>query len=60
VISGDLEITDLIPKERYLELKKIVSEVKYDDLSDLKTKVDSKFTFSELRLVIQLEGLNLS
>ena len=57
VISGDLEITDVIPKKRYLELKKIISEVKFDNLSELKAKVDARFTFSELRLVIHLQGL---
>lgn len=58
VLSGDLDITDVIPRERYLELKKIISEVKFEGLSDLKTKVDLKFSYSELRLVSQVLTLN--
>ena len=51
VASGELEITDIIPREKYMELKKIMETLKYDSLSELKSKIDNKFTFSELRMV---------
>ena len=51
VASGDIEITDLIPQEKYLELKKIMAASKFESLSELKSKIDDKFTYSELRLV---------
>ena len=51
IASGELEITDLMPKEKYLELKKIMEELKFESLSELKSKIDDKFTFGELRMV---------
>jgi uncharacterized protein YpbB len=51
VASGDLEITDLMPKKKYLELKKIMEASKFESLSELKNKIDEKFTYGEMRMV---------
>ena len=51
VASGKLEITDLISKEKYLELKKIMEELKFENLTELKSKIDDKFTYGEMRMV---------
>ncbi len=51
IASGELEITDLISKEKYLELKKIMEELKFESLSELKSKIDDKFTYGEMRIV---------
>jgi len=51
VLTGDLKIEDLIPKDKYLELKKIMKTIDYEGLSDLKNKIDNKFTYSEMRMV---------
>jgi len=51
VTSGDLEIADLMPKKKYLELKKIMEASKFESLSELKSKIDEKFTYGEMRMV---------
>ena len=51
VATGELEITDLMPKEKYLELKKIMQKTKYENTNDLKRKIDDKFTYNEIRMV---------
>ncbi len=49
--TGEIKITDIMPEEKYLELKKIMEELKFEGLSDLKNKIGPKFTYSELRMV---------
>ncbi len=51
VATGELEITDLMPEEKYLELKKIMQKTKYEGTNDLKHKIDDKFTYNEIRMV---------
>ncbi len=51
VANGELEVTDIIPKNKYLELKKIMETTKFEGLSDLKNKINDKFTYGEMRLV---------
>ena len=53
VLLGDLKITDLISEVKYLELKKAINKIEFKGVSDLKSKVDPKFSYSELQMVIQ-------
>ncbi len=50
--TGEITITDLIPEEKYLELKSSIQSTTFENLSDLKNKIDDKFTYSEIRLVL--------
>ncbi|MEH6535886.1 MAG: helix-turn-helix domain-containing protein [Psychroserpens sp.] len=50
--SGEVKITDLISEEHYKELKKLIPKYTFENLSDLKHQIDDKYTFAELRLVI--------
>ncbi|GAA3620034.1 helix-turn-helix domain-containing protein [Flavivirga jejuensis] len=50
--SGDVKITDLISETHYEELKVIIPKRKFENLSDLKHQVDAKYTYGELRLVL--------
>ncbi|GAA4269413.1 helix-turn-helix domain-containing protein [Hyunsoonleella aestuarii] len=54
--SGKVKITDLIPETHYLELKTLIPKKKFENLSDLKHQLDEKYSYGELRLV--LEDLN--
>ena len=54
--SGEVKITDLMSKEHYEELKKLIPSKTFDNLSDLKHQLDDKYSYGELRLV--LEDLN--
>ncbi|MCG2418909.1 helix-turn-helix domain-containing protein [Aequorivita sp. F47161] len=49
--SGEIKITELKPAEKYLELKKIMETTTYKGLSDLKNKIDDKYSFGDLRMV---------
>ncbi|HBK71472.1 MAG TPA: helicase, partial [Flavobacteriaceae bacterium] len=49
--TGEIKITDLMSEKKFKELKKIVKDIKYESFSELKEKIDDKFTYSELRLV---------
>lgn len=50
--SGEVKITDLISETLYEELKALIPKKKFENLSDLKHQVDDKYTYGELRLVL--------
>ena len=49
--TGEVTITDLMPEEKYQELKKIMQETAFESFSELKEKIDDKFSYSDMRLV---------
>lgn len=51
VKTGDIKITELMPKAKYLELKKIMETIPFEGFGDLKSKIDEKFTYTDLRMV---------
>ncbi|WP_296317899.1 helix-turn-helix domain-containing protein [Winogradskyella sp. UBA3174] len=52
ISSGEIEVTELMSKTHYSELKKIIPNKTFDNLSDLKHQLDDKFSYGELRLVV--------
>ncbi|WGD35246.1 helix-turn-helix domain-containing protein [Olleya sp. YS] len=50
--SGDVKITDLISEKHYKELKELIPKHTFQNLSDLKHQIDDKYTYGELRLVL--------
>ncbi len=58
VSSGQVKITDLMSKEHYQELKQVIPKKTFENVSDLKKQLDDKYSYGELRLV--LEDLVLS
>lgn len=52
IASGEVKITDLMSKSNYSELKKIIPTKTFENLSDLKHQIDDKFSYGEIRLVI--------
>lgn len=51
VSEGEIEITDVMPEDKYQELKKIMETTEFKGTSDLKNKIDPKFTYNEIRMV---------
>ncbi len=51
IISGEVNVKDLIPTDHYNELIKIIPKTKFESLSDLKSQLDSKYTYEEIRMV---------
>ncbi len=56
--SKEIKITDLMPESHYKELKKIIPTITFENLSDLKNQIDDKYSYIDLRLV--LNDLELS
>ena len=51
--TGEIKATDLMSVEHYEALKAIIPELKFEKLSDLKHQVDDKYSYGELRLVLE-------
>jgi hypothetical protein len=56
IASKEIHITDLMSTDHYKELKEIIPKTTFENLSDLKHQLDEKYSYGELRLV--LEDLN--
>jgi hypothetical protein len=41
-----------MPKAHYQELKELIPKQKFDTLSDLKHQLDDKYSYGEIRLVL--------
>ncbi|MCX7552228.1 helix-turn-helix domain-containing protein [Xanthomarina sp. F2636L] len=54
--SKEIKITDLMSETHYKELKEIIPKITFENLSDLKHQLDEKYSYGEIRLV--LENLN--
>ena len=52
ISSGEVQITDLMTKAHYSELKKIIPTKTFENLSDLKHQIDDKYSYGEVRLVL--------
>ncbi len=55
--TGQIKIFDLMSESHYKELTQIIPTKTFENLSDLKHQLDDKYTYAELRLVLNtLEG----
>lgn len=52
VPSGKIKVVDLMSEARFNELKQIIPTKTFESLTDLKNQLDEKFTYAELRLVL--------
>ena len=52
ISSGEVKVTGLMSKEHYSELKDIIPSKTFDNLPDLKHQLDEKYSYGELRLVL--------
>ena len=50
--TGEVKILDLISEKHYKELKKIIPKQKFENISELKHQIDDKYTYGEIRLVL--------
>ena len=53
ISSGEVNITDLISERHYKELKKLIPKTTFENLSDLKHQLDDKYSYGEIRLVLE-------
>ena len=52
ISSGDIKVTDLMSLSHYKELKTIIPTKTFENLSDLKHQIDDKYSYGEIRLVL--------
>ncbi|MFV9551553.1 helix-turn-helix domain-containing protein [Algibacter sp. PT7-4] len=50
--TGEIKITDLMPVDFYEELKVLIPKTKFENLSDLKHQLDDKYSYGDIRLVL--------
>jgi len=50
--SGEVKTTDLISERHYKDLKEIIPKQTFENISDLKHQIDEKYTYGEIRLVL--------
>ena len=53
ISNGDIKITDLMSESTYSELLQIIPSKTFENLSDLKHQLDEKYSYGEIRLVIE-------
>ncbi|SDI08374.1 helix-turn-helix domain-containing protein [Winogradskyella thalassocola] len=53
ITSGEVKVTDLMSEKKYSELKKIIPTKTFENLSDLKHQIDDKYSYGEIKLVLQ-------
>ncbi|TXG40124.1 helix-turn-helix domain-containing protein [Seonamhaeicola maritimus] len=51
--TGEVKVTDLISETHYQELKSLIPQKTFENISDLKHQVDQKYSYGELRLVLE-------
>jgi GTPase SAR1 family protein len=51
--SGELKVIDLMTVNHYEELKEIIPKKAFENVSDLKHQLDEKYSYGELRLVLE-------
>ncbi|MDW5290503.1 helix-turn-helix domain-containing protein [Formosa sp. PL04] len=52
ISSGEIKILDLMSTENYNELNKLIPQKTFENLSELKNQLDDKYSYGELRLVL--------
>ncbi len=52
ISTGEVKTTDLMSESNFKELKAIIPTKTFENLSDLKQQLDDKYSYSEIRLVI--------
>lgn len=50
IVSGEIAIQELMALDKYHKIKSATEKIKFEGLSDLKTKLDDVYSFAELRM----------
>lgn len=53
VATGEVKVGDLISEAHYEELQQLIPKQSYENLSDLKTKLDQKYSYNEIKVVLE-------
>ena len=50
--SGEVKVTDLVSETHFNELVELIPKKKFENLSDLKQQLDDKYSYNDIRLVL--------
>lgn len=50
--SGEVRVTDLVSEAHFNELTQLIPKKKFENLSDLKQQLDDKYSYNDIRLVL--------
>ena len=53
ILTGEIDITELIPKKRHQVLREIINKTKFEGLTDLKNKLGDGYSYGELRMMMK-------
>ena len=60
IATGEIDITELMPKKRVEKLLKIIQKTEFDGLGELKEKVGDVYSYGEIRMVLKALELEKS
>lgn len=52
VLLGELKVTDVISTEKYYAIKSGINKIKSENLSEIRSYLDNKYSFSEIKIVL--------
>lgn len=52
ISTGDINVLEIIPEKRYQKLKKAIEKTTFENVSELKKKVNVSFSYNELRMML--------
>lgn len=50
--TGEVNIKYIMPGEKYEEIKQQIEKIEYEGLGDLKNKLDNKFSYGDIKMVL--------
>ena len=51
ILTGEVKASQLLPKDKYTELKKIMSETKITNTGELKAAIDDKYSYTDIKII---------
>ncbi|MGB0884877.1 MAG: helix-turn-helix domain-containing protein [Chitinophagales bacterium] len=51
ILTGEIKANQLMPDDKFAELKKLMTTIKYEGSGDLKAKIDNKFSYGDIKIV---------
>ena len=58
IITGEVNIEELLDKEKIDELTKLIKETKFEGLSDFIQKTNRVYSYSEVRMMLNFLNLD--
>jgi len=50
--TGEINVFEIIPKERFETIQLLIEKTKFETISDLKNKIDNQYSYQEINMVL--------